>query len=376
MIERIVIYNEKGKVIGRVRYSENMDYPNGCYWLHKTNGFQEGLMKLYDDRYVLIYVFKKPFKRSYGKVVSADRALQEILGSHSFELLETKKFAELKQLADEILLKETGLKFGDYDDYYSYEDEDDDGVIEYRLEDEDEDDWDNCWESDWDIDDEEIQLLSVIENGRIIAVVEYNNNLDFFNGVEWSCGQSSKHKGLTRLEDGRYVLIQFSELLDERDHAEIVTPERALHEILISDNYNLLEYPTLKDLKKLYNKIILQEEDWDIPYKGILVNVFDEGTLVGQVWYQTNLDSQINGRWMYGTWGKHRGLTRLEDGRYVLIYGSSLPKERNYGIVVSPEKAAEEIILSGHLELFEERFPELKDVAEKIYEIPNIKIIN
>ena len=127
MIERIVIYNEKGKVIGRVRYSENMDYPNGCYWLHKTNGFQEGLMKLYDGRYVLIYIFKKPFKRSYGKVVSADRALQEVLGSNSFELLNTRKFAELKQLAGQILLKEfNNIQYNNWDE------DDDCGAIEHR----------------------------------------------------------------------------------------------------------------------------------------------------------------------------------------------------------------------------------------------------
>lgn len=364
MIERVVIYDENGKVVGRIKYSNNLDYPNGCYWLHKTNGFQKGLMKLYDGRYVLIYIFKKPFKRSYGKVVSPDRALQEILGSNSFELLNTRKFVELKQLADQILLKEFNIQYNNWDK------DDDCGAIEHRLENDGEDE--DIFEKDWEIDEEDIHLLSVIDNGRIIALVEYNDNLDFFEysftyGNKWSCGQYGRHKGLTRLEDGRYVLIQFSDMLDERDHADIISPEQALQEILKSGNFDLLEQPIFEDLKTLYDSTIIKEEEWNIPYKGVLINVYDNDKVIGQVWYQTNLDNYIDGHWSCGQYRRHKGLTRLEDGRYVLIYGNDFVGERNYAIIISPEEAAKEIIDSEHFELFEDRFSELKELAKEIY---------
>lgn len=358
MIERVVIYDENGKVIGRVRYSNNLDYPSGCYWLYKTENFQEGLMKLYDGRYVLIYIFKKPFKKSYGKVISPDRALQEILGSKSFELLDARKFAELKQLADQILLKEfNNIQYNNWDE------DDDCGAIEHRLENDDEDE--NIFEKDWEIDEDDLLLLDVIDNGRIIALVEYNDNLDFFDGNEWSCGQYGRHKGLTRLEDGRYVLIQFSDMLDERDHADIISPEQALQEILKSGNFDLLEQPIFEDLKTLYDSTI---EEWNIPYKGVLINVYDNDKVIGQVWYQTNLDNYIDGHWSCGQYRRHKELTRLEDGRYVLIYGNDLVGERNYAIIISPEEAAKEIIDSEHFELFEDRFSELKELAKEIYE--------
>ena len=41
--------------------------------------------------------------------------------------------------------------------------------------------------------------------GRIIARVQYNASLDFFDGNNMTCGEMGRHLGITRLQDGRYV---------------------------------------------------------------------------------------------------------------------------------------------------------------------------
>ena len=49
--------------------------------------------------------------------------------------------------------------------------------------------------------------VNVLEDGVVIARVEYNNNLDFWDGHNWTCGSTGRHLGLTQLRDGRFVLI-------------------------------------------------------------------------------------------------------------------------------------------------------------------------
>lgn len=83
--ERINVYNEKGDVIARVRYNDNL-------------GKNKGLTKLKNRRYVLIY--GPPGNKSRGIAISPEQALYEILKSGKIELLKSKKFAELKALFD------------------------------------------------------------------------------------------------------------------------------------------------------------------------------------------------------------------------------------------------------------------------------------
>lgn len=97
------------------------------------------------------------------------------------------------------------------------------------------------------------------ENGRVIAMVEANNNLDWWDGSNWTCGSTGRHKGLTRLADGRYVLIHTTQWQGERDWAEIVTPEQALQEILEADAVELLEEPKFAELKKLWEESKIKE---------------------------------------------------------------------------------------------------------------------
>lgn len=95
----------------------------------------------------------------------------------------------------------------------------------------------------------------------IIARVRYNQNLDYWDGRNWSNGGVGMHKGITKLKDGRYVIIIGSQWQGEKDYGYIVTPDEALQEILKSGSEYLLETKKFKDLKILYEKSFTQEDD-------------------------------------------------------------------------------------------------------------------
>jgi len=90
------------------------------------------------------------------------------------------------------------------------------------------------------------------------------------------------------------------------------------------------------------------------------INVYDKGgNVVVQVKYKDNL-------------GKDKGITKLKDKRYVLIYGPLNDKSR--GIIISPEQALYEILKSGKIELLKsKKFAELKALYDmtKEYEKKN-----
>ncbi len=103
--------------------------------------------------------------------------------------------------------------------------------------------------------------VNVYENQNVIARVRYNSCLDYWDGRNWTNGGVGRHKGLTKLRDGRYVLIHGTQWKGEKDWAEIITPEQALQEILKSGNTELLETKKYRELKELYEKTMVQEED-------------------------------------------------------------------------------------------------------------------
>lgn len=103
--------------------------------------------------------------------------------------------------------------------------------------------------------------VNVYEDGDVIARVRYNQNLDFWDGRNFTCGSTGRHKGLTKLKDGRYVLIHGTQWQGEKDWAEIISPQQALQEILKSGNTELLETKKFAELKKLYQELELELED-------------------------------------------------------------------------------------------------------------------
>lgn len=98
------------------------------------------------------------------------------------------------------------------------------------------------------------------EGGEIIADVNYINNLDVWNGQNWQSGGTGKHRGLTQLEDGRFVLIFGSDWQGVEDYAELISKDRALQEILKCRDLDLLDE---FDLRELYEqKLVKEKKTW------------------------------------------------------------------------------------------------------------------
>lgn len=94
---------------------------------------------------------------------------------------------------------------------------------------------------------------------EVIARVEYNQLLDSWDGSDWQNGGLGMHLGITKLRDGRYVLIRGTQWTGERDYAWIATDEEALDAILQSDNTELLERKKFARLKDLAAKRLIPE---------------------------------------------------------------------------------------------------------------------
>lgn len=103
--------------------------------------------------------------------------------------------------------------------------------------------------------------VNVYQDGEVVARVRYNQNLDYWDGRNWTNGGTGRHLGLTKLKDGRYVLIHGTDWQGEKDWAEIISPEQALQEILKSGNTELLETKKFRELKKLYEESFVDEEE-------------------------------------------------------------------------------------------------------------------
>jgi len=105
--------------------------------------------------------------------------------------------------------------------------------------------------------------VNVYENqwcqGSVIARVEYNSRLDHWDGRNWSDGGLGTHLGITRLRDGRYVLIHGTQWEGERDWAEVVTDAEALKAILGSGNEHILDEPKFRSLRELAGQTLVPE---------------------------------------------------------------------------------------------------------------------
>ena len=101
--------------------------------------------------------------------------------------------------------------------------------------------------------------VNVFDGGEVIARVTYNQKLDYWDGNNWQNGGNGRHRGLTRLDTGEYVLIRGTDWEGERDTGEIITPEQALQEILKVNATELFEEPMFQELKQLHEKTIKGE---------------------------------------------------------------------------------------------------------------------
>ena len=119
-------------------------------------------------------------------------------------------------------------------------------------------------------------MVNVYKNGEIIADVNYNNNLDVWNGRNWQSGGTGSHRGLTRLEDGRYVLIFGSDWQGVEDYAEVISSEKALQEILKSGDLDLLDE---FDLREMYEqKLVKEKKYWSTKTIKVSQDTYDKLT--------------------------------------------------------------------------------------------------
>ncbi|MEK5216709.1 hypothetical protein [Psychrobacillus sp. FSL H8-0487] len=101
-------------------------------------------------------------------------------------------------------------------------------------------------------------MINVYDNeNSIIARVNYNNLLDYWDGRNYSNGGIGMHLGITKLRNlDKYVLIKGTEWSGQQQQAYIVSDEEALQEILESNNTELLDKGKFKRLKDLYDSTL------------------------------------------------------------------------------------------------------------------------
>lgn len=104
------------------------------------------------------------------------------------------------------------------------------------------------------------------ETGEIVAMVEYNNNLDFWDGSNWTSGPTGRHKGLTQLENGEYVLIFGTNWQGEKDEAILIDKNRAVNEIMRSRDMELFQQ--FPDLIPIANGKLIKEKKNDEDPRG------------------------------------------------------------------------------------------------------------
>ena len=91
------------------------------------------------------------------------------------------------------------------------------------------------------------------EDGTVIGRVEYTNNLDYWDGSNWTSGSTGRHKGLKKFgkNKNRYALIRGTQWQGEQNSAIEITQEEAMQEVLKANDDKLFEdFPELKELAK------------------------------------------------------------------------------------------------------------------------------
>ena len=88
------------------------------------------------------------------------------------------------------------------------------------------------------------------ESGNVIGIVKYNDNLDVWNGQNRQNGGTGRHLGITRVNNGSFVLIHGTDWQGESDYAEIISDKEAFQNIM-KYSPELLEQEKFKEFQKL-----------------------------------------------------------------------------------------------------------------------------
>lgn len=85
-------------------------------------------------------------------------------------------------------------------------------------------------------------------SSEIVAHVEYNDNLDVWDGHNWGSGNGI-HLGLTRLrKSGEFVLIHGTQWDGERDVAYVISDKDAAQLVAARNPGLFAKYPMLREL--------------------------------------------------------------------------------------------------------------------------------
>ena len=123
-------------------------------------------------------------------------------------------------------------------------------------------------------------------------------------------------------------------------------------EILISTEAKKFNSNIISDLKEMVDKY-KEEKIMAKEYRISVYNEYGGNEIVGRVRYNAALDYWDGRNWSNGGVGMHKGISKLKDGRYVIIIGTQWQGQRDYAYVVDPDTALQEIFKAGHSELLD-----------------------
>jgi hypothetical protein len=97
------------------------------------------------------------------------------------------------------------------------------------------------------------------ENEEIIGDVEYNNDLDYWDGHNHTNGGTGRHKGFGQLDSGEFYIIHGTQWQGESNYARLTSPEEIVKEAIRTSNVDMLEkYEELMEIyENKFNKKII-----------------------------------------------------------------------------------------------------------------------
>ena len=77
-----------------------------------------------------------------------------------------------------------------------------------------------------------MKAVTLFDEEAAIGLVKYTDNLDHWDGHNWTCGSTGRHLGIGKLKNGRYYLCHGTQWEGGKDRAEVVTEEEARDAVL------------------------------------------------------------------------------------------------------------------------------------------------
>lgn len=82
--------------------------------------------------------------------------------------------------------------------------------------------------------------VPLYEDDKVIGMVEYTDNLDHWDGSNWTCGGTGLHLGIGKLKDGRNYVCHGTQWEGQRNTAHVLTREEA-QELVLRHKADLYE---------------------------------------------------------------------------------------------------------------------------------------